>query len=169
MKRTMLFLLLFQSLSVSLVFGLYEEHDKETLKGLNSFFIGINLNQEAKDLGLADQIKTDINSKLLMTGIKILSYDEWLTAPGKPLLVVEFNVMKVKNKIGDYTGEITYAVGIEVQQEVVLSRDANISAVTTTWASSCFGYTHDPGELRNALNYRLDDFCNAYLSVNPKE
>jgi len=109
------------------------------------------------------QIRTDVELKLRLAGIKVLTEKEWLQTTGRPFLYVDIHAFKF-----DTSEVYIYHIGIQVYQEVVLIRapqEEIFSATWKTWVLRKSGHIED---LRNRTKDGMDVFINTYLSVNPK-
>jgi len=135
---------------------------RQTLKGLGGMYVIVDgVDPEIEQGGLTKaQIKTDAELKLGFAGIKMVS-------GGGPYLYVRVDVLKLKGE-GAYTGVYTYEIGIELKQDVILSRDTGIEEFATTWSTGAFGLTPDLNIIRSTTKDYIDEFISAYLSVNPK-
>jgi len=136
---------------------------RNTLKGLTGVHVIIDgIREEQKRAGF-DQatFQTDVELKLRMAGIKVLTEDEWLKSKGMPLLDVTINALHTQR------GEIApYSLGLELAQAANLSRNG-APALVVTWSTAAVGYG-DLSHVRDGLKDHLEGFINAWLSVNPK-
>jgi len=139
---------------------------KEPMRGLTCMEVVVEIKSwELKNLGLTeDMIKTDIESKLQIAGIKISSKEDPLGLFGTTFLYSNINA--VYNEIGFFTIDIS----IELRQEVYLKRNPNISFYAITWNDSgieCVEKNIVVQRLRSNVKKHVDNFLNDYLSVNP--
>jgi hypothetical protein len=69
----------------------------------------------------------------------------------------------------DRTGLAAFAVQCKLVQPVILVRDPSISALATTWEKSQVGVVRIDSmpRIREVARDLVDQFLNAYLSVNP--
>ncbi len=141
---------------------------KDSLKGLKSVHVIIeNLKSDIEKDGLnASTIQTDVEQKLRMAGIKVLTEEEWIKEPGSPYLYV--GVSSYKRDTGLYA----FHIEVELSQEVILYRKPDVLCPAITWA--CVGLTGTVGAkkvngLRDRIKDRVDLFINDYFDVNPKE
>ena len=94
-----------------------------------------------------------------------------MSTPGSPYLYVNVNCLAA----GD--GLYAYRIDVELNQEVILVRDPSIKATGTTYLSSATWDVRSFGtvganilrNLREAVKDHVDQFINAYLSVNPRQ
>jgi hypothetical protein len=154
-------------LFTSICSALDDEFSRRTLKGLEGIYVLIEeLDPALKERGLTkDQIQTDVELKLRMAGIRILSEKELLTSPGLPSLYIAINAVKL-----DMIFAFDIYVGLD--QYIKLTRNPLIISLAATWSTTGIGSV---GETRVRENIRekvkdlVDKFINAYLSVNPKK
>jgi hypothetical protein len=155
------------SVTVSVIGGDGKSRDRAatySLRGLQGVNVLIeSLSSEAEQAGLnSTTIQTDVELKLRLAGIKVLSEEESLKQSGHPYLYVNANVNP---------GLTLYSIHCKLKQGVTLSRDVSITTIATTWETSASGLV----EASNLLNIRsdikdlVDQFINDYLSVNPKK
>ena len=140
---------------------------KETLKGLkgvNVYVVDLKPDIE-KDVLRRSSIQTDVEIKLRIAGIKVLTRIESLKEPGDPLLCV--NVNSFKTDVGLYA----YSISVELNQYVILERDKNIWCRAVTWHSAVIGIVggDNVNRLRDIIKDQVDHFINDYLEMNPKE
>lgn len=113
----------------SRVFGIDDKFTRATLHGLSGFHVIVEgLPAEAEHAGVSKkQLQTDIELKLRLAGIKVLTREEALDTIGVPLLYVNINTT---------TGGQPYGVSfkVEVLQEASLVRDPTIKQSMTTWS-----------------------------------
>jgi hypothetical protein len=155
------------------------EITRETLKGLPGVRViveahtlykqraGLSTEQNAPIDGLSkDQIQTDVELRLRMAGIKVLTEAECNKAPGFPTLFITL-IMAGSKEIDLYY----YSLNIGLCQWVTLVRDPKISIGADTWSSESIGSTgsNEIGDVRNGIKDKVDKFINAWLSVNPKK
>ena len=76
--------------------GYGDETALESLLGLEGVGVAIEpIEPDAEKGGLTmSQLWTDVQFKLLKAGIRVLTSEEWLNAPGKPYLYARVNVAK---------------------------------------------------------------------------
>ena len=146
---------------------------KESLQGLRGVHVTVaNLMPDIEKDGLQkSSILTDVELKLRMVGIKVLTENEWLAEPGGPFL----NVIVVSALRGDSSiasGLYGYHISVELRQVVILKRDLNNSDFAATWKSTgaigTVGSNHVKNTLRDTVKDQVDEFINDYLEMNPK-
>ncbi|MFC1692113.1 hypothetical protein ACFL1R_01245 [Candidatus Latescibacterota bacterium] len=141
---------------------------KNVLKDLKGVEVLVeDLKPDIEKDGLSkSSIQTDVELKLRMAGIKVLTEEEWLKEPGTPYLYVSVNSFKKEE-------EVSYSINIalELNETVCLVRDLTMSCNAVTWSTSYIGKVGKlkVNEIRDGVKDRVDIFINDYLAVNPKE
>lgn len=151
---------------VSLGWTFYaDKFTRATLRGLKGVWIQIDkLEPEIEKDGLTrNQIQTDVELKLRIAGIKVLTREEWVADISNPSLHVSPAIVKTKKGRA-----YVYYINIELNQRIFLERDPNIIAIGCTWSGGVLGMTHSIIEIRDNIKDNVDKFINAYLTVNPK-
>ena len=141
------------------------EQESKSLHGLKGVYVLIeDLDTEIKQDGLTDsQLRTDTELRLRMAGIRVLSLEEAYVTPGRPWLLVNVNILKLR-----YIPTYVYNISVEFYQNVSLLRASNIRIPACTWDSSILGMNPKLEAIRSTTKKLVDRFINAYLSVNPK-
>lgn len=106
--------------------------------------------------------QTDAELNLRSAGIKVLTEKEKSATPGKPCLY--FNVKAMHKQLGK---KHAYTISLGLQQAVRLVRNGALAYGAMTWSVGSVGYGDLPF-IRNAVKDYVDQFINAWLSVNPK-
>ena len=130
------------------------------LKGITSLLVLIEgLDQGAAKLGLtADSIRTDVELKLRLAGIKILSTKDRVV--GNPCLYINVSVME---------NGLAANASVEFDQDVRLDRDTSIWLTgATTWESAVLISNPSARGVRDHIKDKIDLFLNAWLRANPK-
>jgi len=151
--------------------ALDSEGSRATLKGLRGVSVTVEEFQEAaKRAGFDERtFQTDIELRLRMAGIKVLSQSESLESPGMPSLY--FNVATLHERPNEI---VAYSINIELNQMAMLARhpslvrDPSLVFPVTTWSTGGIRQGHIP-YIRQHAKDLTDRFVNAWLSVNPKE
>lgn len=141
------------------------ESTRATLKGLAGVRVLVeDFDEVRKRAGFdARTFQTDVESKLRMAGIKVLSREEGSETPGRPWLYVWVRTLHVSpNEIAP--SSILFALN----QMALLQRDPSVETVATTWSISNLGEGRMPSA-RDLVKAGTDIFINAWLSVNPKK
>ena len=136
--------------------------DREALKNLKGVYVNVqDVHRDLKQAGLSkDQIRTDVELKLRLAGIKVLTLLEHYEGKGAPYLHIYLDSHKTEK------GEFVYSLSFGIIQEVRLVRNNTITDAIT-WSISGVGYNNIEG-IRAHIKDRADKFINDYLSVNPK-
>lgn len=152
----------------SMVYARSTRCEVESLRGLKGVNVTVeDLKSDIEADGLRkDSIQTDVELKLRLAGIKVLTEEEQFKEPGYPYLYV--NVNSVKSNLAP-----TYAFSIEIslKQVVLLVRDLKIRVfAAATWRKGSVGIVGEQkvDSIRDGVKDGVDEFINDYLSVNPK-
>lgn len=143
---------------------------RQSLKGLAGFHVvveDLNANvtkyAKAQKFSLAkDQIKSAVERKLQSSGIKILSWQEMLKTPGKPIFYVVVNTHEYEKFW------FAYDVKTEVHQMTNLENNPSLRMNAVTWSLNMTGVVNigTMSKLQDNVNVLVDRFVNAYQSVN---
>jgi hypothetical protein len=115
----------------------------------------------AKVLGLTTEaIQTDVELKLRLAGMRVVKRNESVQIPGTPYVYVTVNVSKDAKAA---------SVEVILNQNATLERNGEFVFGVTTWSSG--GLISNPNEqfIRGQIKDTVDEFLNAWLSVNPKK
>jgi hypothetical protein len=137
----------------------------QSLRGLP----GVGVLVEAMDAnaerdGLTkDLIQTAVELQLRLAGIRKLTGGEFIQSPAMPYLYVR--VTAVKSQEGLYA----YSIAVGLQQRVTLANGQGADA--RTWDTEVVGTSlaANLGTVRERVKDQVDQFINAWLSVNPKK
>jgi hypothetical protein len=145
-----------------------DEISRQSLKGLKGVFVLVEpLRAEVEKGGLnKTSIQTDVELKLRQAGTTVLTEAESHAVPGGPVLYVNVNAQSSQNGL-----TYAYSIRVELNQDVRLDRDPSIRIIgATTWSVAGVGTVGRDNlrDIRNSTKDRVDEFINAYLSVNPK-
>ena len=144
---------------------------RETLKGLQGVYVIVeemqpNIQRYAVKPGLAkDQLQKDVESRLRQKGIRVLSREEWMKAPGKPVLYLAVNTHETEKY------QYAYDIKVELQQVVKMEANPRINALAATWSMNMTGMA-DVGSLnliKGDVNVLVGRFQDAYLAANSKK
>jgi hypothetical protein len=135
---------------------------RATLKDIGVLSVMVeDLPDSAKTLGISkDTIQTDVELKLRLAGMRIVPEQEGERLLGSPVLYVNLNVAD-DGKAAD--------IKVEMQQNAVLERNKMWTPRITTWSTAGLVSNPTPEGIRNFIKDRVDEFLNAWLSVNPKK
>jgi hypothetical protein len=117
-----------------------------------------------KNIPRKEILQGDVEFTLKKAGIKVLTYDEWLKSPGRPVLYVNINTHEHEKYW------FAYDIRIELQQIVFLESNPKNKALASTWSMNVTG-TSNVGALsaiRDNVLFLVGQFINAYKSVNNK-
>ena len=146
------------------------EIDDATLRGIKSIYVQISpINAGIAQEGLTTaKIKRDTERQLERAGIKLLSEKEFLRLKqprNYPLGRLE--VLVTIKDIKQDNGKV-YNITVRISQIVFLSRAPVIKLFAPTWESTIFGYSHSLEVISDGVREGVEEFINAYLSVNPQ-
>ncbi len=145
------------------------EMTRATLKGLPGVYVsrgvclGRIFSEQDKVAGFDERtFQTDVELKLRLAGIKVLTEEEQLATPGMPILYLHVNALHKQPGQNH-----AYSISLGLQQAVRLVRNGALAYGARTWSVNSVGYGDLPF-IRNAVKDYVDQFINAWLSVNPK-
>jgi len=163
-------LVLFPLMS-SFVWAIDSELTRRTLTGLPGVCVMVedlqpNIQKYAKKYELTqEQLKRDVEQKLQKSGIIILSKENWLKTPGRPVLYVNINTHEHE--------KYWYAYDIEVELKQIVYMEANpkVKTLADTWSISMTGIVNigTLNTIRDSVGILVNRFIDAYLSVNLKK
>lgn len=138
---------------------------QQSLKGLTGVNIFITpLTSYFKDTGLTESlIRTDIEVKLRLAGLKVLTEIERADAPGHPQLSIYLLALKQTND------KYVFYSRISLTEDAVLERTSERRHILPTWSADWLAYNADIQVIRQTIKDGVDHFLNAWLSVNPKK
>lgn len=150
-------------------FALDDFKARSTLKNVENFGIIITETYYPKRGGerTSSKYQTEIELKLRMAGIKILSKGEWESGGNTPFLNIKHKTMQVE--IGY---DVIYFISLEFIQPACLERNSEICVPVITWSSGRWGYVIEDQlneRTRGVLFGLIDTFVNSYLAENPKD
>ena len=147
------------------------KYERKSLVGIEGIWVYVeDLNPDAKAAGLRkDLFQTDIELKLRLAGIKVLSKEEYLTTSGRPYLFLSIHVLTSNDNPPFYA----VATGLNLRQGVFLTRDLKIESVDAiTWLEAgvlLLSRRYLESDIRKQIKQMTDIFINDYLAANPKE
>jgi len=132
------------------------------LKGITTVSVLVeSLPEGAKVLGLTDQtIKTDIELKLRLAGVRVVTIEESFRVPGFPHIYARVNLTD---------GAEAADIDLELLQNARLERNGELAIGVRTWVTGTLIEHPNAQVLRNTLKDAVDQFLNDWLSVNPKK
>jgi hypothetical protein len=143
-----------------------DEISRQSLKELKGVVVLVEpLKAEVEQDGLTKtSIQTDVELKLRQAGIAVLTQAEGHAVPGGPVLYINVNTS---------SGPLyAFSIRVEVCQDVRLDRDPSIRIIgATTWSVAGGGSVgrNNLRVIRDGIKDHVDQFINAYLSVNPRK
>lgn len=167
-KSNVAFFAIFFTLITNIsVYGIDTEITRQTLKELQSLYVAIeeiqpNVVKYGQRVGLTrEQIKKDVESKLKTAGIKILTKNEWLAIPGRPMLYLNINCHEYEKYW------YAYDIKLEISQVVFLERNPSIKTMADTWSINMTGVANigTLNSIRNNAGKVVDRFIEAYNAV----
>jgi len=146
-----------------------------SLKGLDGVLVTASVSKGLERTGLAaDDLQTDAELNLRLAGIPVLSKADFVfKAPGAPNLHLFAEGVCSDQGCG-------YSITASLNQDVLLARDPSLRPAgrfgsfhftCETWrvGSTYVGPHRDvPKTARDRMKDLVDEFMNAYISVNPK-
>jgi hypothetical protein len=138
------------------------EQRRATLKGIGTVNVSVEeLTDSAKRLGLTDEIiQTDVELKLRLAGMRVVTLGDILKVPGMPSVYVRVTVTD---------RALAASMTVELQQNARLERDDQSAIAITTWQTGYVLSNPDAQAIRSHIKDEIDEFLNAWLSVNPKK
>jgi len=153
---------------VSLVQAINGKSNQATLRGLKGVGVLVEkLPAEVEKEGLNRlQLQLEVESKLRMAGIKVLTREEVFKTPGEPHLYINVNVNVAKTESDIYP----YSIDMLLIQQVSLLRDPNLTTFAVTWSKGGVGSIGKTilSQLQEYVREMVDIFIKAYLEENPK-
>jgi len=133
-----------------------------TLKGIAAVGVAVeDLPDGAKVLGLTkEDIQSDVELKLRLAGMLVVTLEEAYKLPGKPYLNV---------RVGLTRNARAASIAVELKQNVVLERDGQSALSLATWAAGGVASNATAHDIRDWIKDKVDLFLNDWLSVNPKK
>jgi hypothetical protein len=127
--------------------------DKYGLRGISAVSVVIeNLSPRAAKNGLTqDAIRTDVELRLRMAGMKVVPLDQPV-----PYIYVNVNV-------ADYATNVR----VDLNQELLLTRTASM-VLGTTWSAGSVGSNPSADTIRSTIKDLVDQFLNEWLKQNPR-
>jgi hypothetical protein len=146
------------------------ECSRETLKGLTGFYVLIeelnpNIAKYAsvqKNQISTQTVKSQVENRLQKAGIRVLSWDEMMKTPERPMLYISVNTHEYEKFW------YAYDIRVEVRQLVTLLSRPGKAISGATWSVHMTGVMNI-GQLQTLydnLGLLLDRFIQAYKKVN---
>jgi len=149
--------------------ALDSEMNRATLQGLRGVRVLVeDLAPEVEREGLVkDQLQKSVEERLRSAGIRVLTQEEAVKAPGEPYLYVNVNISFAKGE-----EEIcSYSIDVALIQNVTLVRIPKQTSYAVTWSTGGVGLIGKKSlsELKGSVEEIADIFVKAFFSVNPKK
>jgi len=152
----------------SSILGINGLSNRATLRGLKGVGVLVEkLPAEVEKEGLdRNELQRAVESKLQSAGIRLLTKEESLRAPGEPYLYININVNIAKTESDIYP----YSIDLLLIQKVSLVRDPKLTSYAITWSTGGVGSIGKQilSQLRESVEAMVDVFIKAYLAENPK-
>jgi hypothetical protein len=145
-----------------------DDPSRRTLGGWRGVTVVVaEISDEAQRDGLReDQIRTDVELRLRLAGVTVITQQESLSEPGVPFVYVYIHTRK------NTDGRYAYSARISAHQMVRLTRNPSVTSMGSTWATPPALGTVGADRLSSVRDHVLrdltDQFINAYLAANPK-
>jgi len=150
------------------LFAINGKSNQATLRGLQGVGVLVEkLPAEVEKEGLNRlQLQLEVESKLRMAGIKVLTREEVFRTPGEPHLYINVNVNVAKTESDIYP----YSIDMLLIQQVSLLRDPNLTTFAVTWSKGGVGSIGKTilSQLQEYVREMVDIFIKAYSEENPK-
>jgi hypothetical protein len=139
-----------------------DAYSNGSLKGISSVYVVVEeLDDDAKIIGLTEgAIQTDIELKLRLAGMRVVSEKEGMQLSGSPHIYV-------RAALAPSAKAACVEVGME--QNVLLQRTRECLPGVKTWETGGTILNPTAQGIRNHIKDQVDIFLNAWRSVNPKK
>jgi hypothetical protein len=147
----------------------------DALKGLAGVQALVSVDPDAVHDGLRqEEVQTDVELKLRLAGIKVLTADETRKTPGVPFLAVTIGTSKQAD------GNYVFAIDVSLNETATLERTVSsddgsktrvkVKGMTTWHQSTVYGTVAAANlpQLRDTVTDIVNKFCNEFLQANPK-
>jgi len=133
------------------------------LRGLAGVLINVDIDDILTSEGLSKrQIISDIDLILQQAGVKVLNDKQWRKTEGHPRLFVQI----AGNKVQENWPFFTFAINIQLQQDVYISRSGQTELIqASTWFNMQSGYGY-VGDIRLQIKEIVGTFAADYLAAN---
>jgi hypothetical protein len=111
-----------------------------------------------------EEIQKQVEAQLRASGVRVLTREEWLQTPGKPVFYVNINTHEHQKY------QFAYDVRTEVQQLAFLETNPSIRALVTTWSVNMTGSVNigATGVIYDSVRTLTGIFAKAYLASKHK-
>jgi hypothetical protein len=174
LREGTLLLLLILSFSFLFPLPLHAEDSnmsRKTLTGIQAVSVEVeelqpNIQKYAAKFALTKtNLQGDVVKALTNTGISVVSGNEWLNTPGRPVLYVNVNTHETEKYW------YAYDIKIELRQIVYLETNPKVRILSDTWSISITGIANigTLNVIRHDVGVLVDRFVEAYWMVNQKK
>ena len=138
--------------------------DRELLRGLDGFRLAVDrIRPDVERDGLfRSTLREDMELRLRMGGIKVLSEEEGDKNPDAPCLYLYVDALKCS--LG-----YVYKIRLSLMEPVKLVRNNAKVSATVLRIPDELGITSNLSEIRDAAGEFVDEFVKAWQAVNPKK
>jgi len=149
-------------ISSSSISGQGNDPKADTLKGINTLGVLVeDLSDGAKVIALtAEAIQTDVELKLRLAGMRVVTDKEAVKLPNVPVLYV---------RVGLLPRAEAAIIEVQLEQDAVLERNGQLAYSVITWDRAGVVASPTAQFIRDRVKDNVDEFLNAWLSVNPKK
>jgi hypothetical protein len=162
---------LFLIMSAQVTHAIDNEITRRTISGLKGVNITVeelqpNILKYAQKTGFTkEQIQKDVEIKLKSIGIKVFALNEWLNAPGRPMLYINVNTHEFDKYL------YAYDIKFELRQVVFLEANPSIKTMAVCWSTNMTGIANigTLNSIRNNIGKMTDIFIEAYRSANSEK
>jgi hypothetical protein len=138
--------------------------DRELLRGLDGFRLAVDrIRPDVERDGLfRSTLREDMELRLRMGGVKVLSEEEAEKKPDAPCLYLYVDALKCS--LG-----YVYKIRLSLMEPVKLVRNNAKVSATVLRIPDELGITSNLSEIRDAAGEFVDEFVKAWKAVNPKK
>jgi hypothetical protein len=145
-------------------FAYMKQGEEEVLQGLKAVYVKVErLKAEMEQDGLfASTLQTDLELKLRLAGIKVLSEEQSLQNPDSPYVYLFVDAFK-------HSEGYVYRIQIGLREPVLIIRNRMNAVATTLRIRDELGITADLSEIRDEAQDLVDEFIKAWQNANRKK
>jgi hypothetical protein len=161
-RLTTILITIFLMVIASSVQAQNNDRHAPSLKGISAVVVLVEkLDDSAMQLGLTEEaIHTDVESKLRLAGMRVVTPDEGGKLPGMPVLYIQVNVAADTRAA---------SIEVELEQNAQLERNGELVLGVKTWTTGGLVENASAQDLRNVVKDNIDVFLKAWQSVNSKK
>jgi hypothetical protein len=150
--------------TVTSAFAQSREEQAEVLRGLEGVYVVVGrIKPEIERDGLyGSMLQDDAEFMLRTAGVKVLSEEEWLSAPGNPYLNLNVDAFK-------YCDGYVYKIGLRIVEKVHPVREPTLIEATTLSMRDDLGITPSLSAIREQTRDLLEKFTEVWRTANPKQ